>query len=231
MKKLLLLAVGLCLAAPSAYAVQINEWVSNDISTDDQEFIELYGTPAEDLTGLSIILIEGEGASKGIIDRVISLDGYSIPGDGYFVIGDALVSPDLEMSPGWIENGGNNIVLVRDLAQAGGTDIDTNDDCVEDLPIGTVVDAVGYGEPVDGDCMSYYGAVPVGPDGSYDPAGGARCCGAWAMICLNGTEPTGPGCALPDYEVGYATPGGPNDCLGPTSLDETSWGGVKALYR
>ena len=127
------------------------------------------------------------------------------------------------------------VILVYGLQQTAGTDIDTDDDCVEDLPIGTVIDAVGYGYGYEADdCITYYGAVPVGPDGSYDPAGGARCCdcdGNWFMICLNGTEPTGTGCALPDYEVGYATPGGPNDCLGVSGVEEGSWGNIKALYR
>lgn len=234
MKKLLLALAAICLIAPASYGLVINEWVSNDISTDDYEFIELCGAPNDVLDGLSIILIEGE-STKGMIDQVINLTGYTLDANGYFVIGDPLVNPDLEMAPGFIENGGNTIVLVYGLLQPLGTDIDTDDDCVEDLPIGTVIDAVGYGYGYgDPDCITYYGAVPVGPDGTYDPAGGARCCdciGGWFMICLNGTEPTGPGCALPDYEVGYATPGGPNDCLGISGVDDSSWGNIKALYR
>ena len=224
----LLVIAGLA-GATAAAAVTLNEWVSNDIGADDHEFIELMGEPGTSLDGYSVVLIEGEGTGAGTIDRVIDLTGYAIGASGYFVIGDPLVSPDLEMSAGFIENGGNNIILVQDIQQAVGTDIDTDDDCVEDLAIGTVVDAVGYGNV--GDCISYYGAVPVGPDGSYDPAGGAVCYGVWEIICLDGTEPTGPGCALPDYEVGYATPGALNDCLQATATEEASWGGIKALYK
>ena len=233
MKTLLLIAFAVCIAAP-VYGVQINEWVSNDISTDDHEFIELFGSPGEDLTGLSIVLIEGE-STKGMVDNIISLDGYFTDAAGYFVVGDPLVLPDIEMSPGWIENGGNNIILVYELeadVAVGVTDVDFDDDCVEDRTIGTIIDAVGYGYGYgDPDCITYYGAVPVGPDGNYDPAGGAWCCGAWAIICLNGTEPTGTGCASPDYLVGYATPGCLNDCFGPTAADNSTWGGVKSLYR
>jgi hypothetical protein len=224
-----LLLVGGLVGAGAAAAVTLNEWVSNDIGADDHEFIELLGEPGTDLDGYSVALIEGEGTGAGTIDRVIDLTGYSIGASGFFVIGDPLVSPDLEMGTGFIENGGNNIILVQDISQAQGTDIDTDNDGVEDLPIGTVVDAVGYGSA--GDFITYYGAIPVGPDGSYDPAGGAICYGAWEMICLDGTEPTGLGCALPDYDVGYATPGALNDCLEPTATNEASWGGIKALYR
>ncbi len=234
MRKLLLIsALVVCFVPATSGAVVINEWVSNDISTDDYEFIELCGTPGESLDGLSVILIEGE-SSKGMIDRVVGLTGYSIGANGYFVIGDPNVLPDIEMAPGFIENGGNTIVLVSGLLQPLGTDIDTDDDCVEDLPIGTVIDAVSYGYGyAAADCITYYGAVPVGPDGNYDPAGGARCCdctGEWAMICLNGTEPTGPGCEDP-YLVGFATPGAPNDCFVPTATEDASWTGVKAMYR
>lgn len=228
---ILISALVLSLVPATSGAVVLNEWVSNDISGDDYEFIELCGEPGESLDGLSVVIIEGEGTGKGLVDRIIGLTGYSIGSSGFFVIGDPNVSPDLQMSTGFIENGGNNIILVLDVVQGTGTDIDTDDDCVEDLPIGTVIDAVGYG--VSGDCYWYYGGVPVGPDGSYDPAGGARCCdcvGSWEIICLNGTEPTGPGCADP-YMVVYATPGGPNDCVSPSESDETSWTGVKALYR
>ena len=224
----LLVVAGLA-GATGAAGVTLNEWVSNDIGTDDHEFIELLGEPATSLDGYSVALIEGEGTGAGTIDRVIDLTGYAIGASGFFVIGDPLVSPDLEMGTGFIENGGNNIILVQDIQQAQGTDIDTDNDGVEDLPIGTVVDAVGYGG--DADHKTYYGAFPVGPDGSYDPAGGAICFGAWEMTCLDGTEPTGPGCTLPDYDVGYATPGAVNDCLEPTATDDASWGTIKALYR
>lgn len=235
MKKLLMVsALALCFIPCTSGAVVINEWVSNDISTDDFEFIELCGTPLESLDGLSVVLIEGEGTGKGTMDRVIDLTGYSIPADGYFVIGDPNVVPDLAMSAGFIENGGNTIVLVQDILLSQGTDVDTDDDCIEDLAIGTVIDAVGYGFGYSADdCATYYGAVPVGPDGSYDPAGGARCCdcvGDWGMICLDGTEPTGPGCTEP-FVVGYATPGSANDCWQPSAAENNSWSGVKVLYR
>jgi hypothetical protein len=225
----------------SAFGVMLlNEWVSNDISGDDYEFIEVHGTPGTDMTDYHIVLIEGEGSGKGLVDRIIDLTGV-MPADGYYVVGDPNVLPDLEMSTGFIENGGNNIILVQGaVAQVVGTDIDTDDDCVEDLPIGTVVDAVGYGYGFEADdCITYYGAFPVGPDntpsgGVYDPAGGARCpdcIGNWEIICLDGTEPTGPGCGYPPYLVGYATPGAMNDCSEPSAAEPTTWGSTKALFR
>ncbi len=242
MRKIMLtVLMAACLAiAGAANAVVINEWVSNDISGDDHEFIELCGNPGESLDGLTIVLVEGEGASSGLIDNIISLNGYSVGATGYFVVGDAAVNPDLELADGWIENGGNNILLLADF-DAGlypiGTDIDADGDCVADFSIGTVVDGVGYGIPDSGDCMTYYGITGVGPDGSYDPAGGARCddCdavgGEWYIICLNGTESTGSGCTVEDgYYVSYATPGATNACS-TVANQESTWGGVKDMYR
>ncbi|MFH1844622.1 MAG: hypothetical protein ABIF77_15585 [bacterium] len=227
--------------AVSANAVMINEWVSNDISTDDHEFIELCGEPYESLDGLTIVIIEGEGTGSGIIDRIWPLSGYSIGASGYFVYGDAAVSPDVVKSE-TIENGGNNILLLRDFDDTQfpvGTDIDAEDDCIADFPIGTVVDGVGYGYGGSAvDCAYYYDIPTVGPDGTYDPAGGARCddCdefGDWYMICMNGTEPapTGTVCLEADgYYIGWATPGAMNDCS-PVPTDPTTWGQMKALYR
>lgn len=231
-----LFAMALGLAGPAS-AVMINEWVSNDISGDDYEFIELCGEPGESLDGLTLILIEGE-TSRGNIDFVLDLTGNSIGATGYFVVGDALVNPDIELTPGWIENGGNNILLVRDFTGALNDDIDTDDDCVEDVAIGAIVDGVGYGRPdiAPPDCITYYGIPGVGPDNTYDPAGGARCADCdvdadWRILCLDGTEPSGPGCTQADgYYVENATPGAPNAC--PAVANEAhSWSGVKGLYR
>jgi hypothetical protein len=242
MRRLFLtLALAGCFAlavSASASAVMIlNEWVSNDVSTDDHEFIELHGTPGTDMTNYHIVVIEGEGSGAGVIDRIYDLVGL-MPADGYYVIGDPAVSPDLEKTT-TLENGGNNIILVYgDVLQAIGFDVDPDDDCVEDYPIGNVVDAVGYGYGYSGaDCITYYGATPVGPDGTYDPAGGARCpdcVGNWEMICLNATEPppTGSDCVVPDeYLVYRATPGSCNACFEPTAAEPMSWGSAKALFR
>ncbi len=229
----LFLLAGLALAAP-AQGAMINEFVANDIGTDDYEFVELCGNPGESLDGLWLVLIEGEGSGAGVIDAAIALSGYVIGSNGHFVIGGTNVSPDLPMANGWIENGGNNILLVRDFNGAVGQDIDTDNDCVADLGIGVIVDGVGYG--LTGDCMNYYGITSIGPDGTFSPAGGARCedcnpSGAWYIICLNGTEPTGPGCLESSgYLIPRASPGAINLC-GPVPAESASWGALKSTFR
>lgn len=230
----------ICFGFGVANAVMINEWVSNDLSTDDYQFIELCGDPGESLDGLTIVMVEGEGTGAGLIDYVFDLTGYSITASGLFVMGNANVLPDYQIDGGFLENGGNNILLVQGFNSTEGTDIDVDDDCVADFSIGTIVDGVGYGYGYGAaDCITYYGIPDVGPDGTYDPAGGARCdhCdligGEWFMICINGTEPgpTGSECLEADgYYIGWATPGQTNDCS-PVPTENNSWGGLKSQYR
>jgi len=226
--------------------VLINEWASNNPGTDEWEFVELVGVPFTLLDNLSIVLIEGEGSGKGVVDRIIDLTGYTIPDDGYFVIGDANVNPDLQMPINFIENGGNNILLVEGVSVTVNQDIDVDDDGIEDMPIGLAVfDGVGYGTPTgpDPDAITYCGAWPVGPDYQYDPAAGARCSifwctqvPIWATLCMAGTIPGGV-CDFAGYDVEFATPGAPNACsAGPVSVGEaglelSTWGRIKATYR
>lgn len=62
--------------------IVINEVFYDDPSTDDEGFIELYGEPGMMLTGFSV---KGLDQTCGTI-CTISLDGYTVPADGFFVI-------------------------------------------------------------------------------------------------------------------------------------------------
>ncbi|GJM44430.1 MAG: hypothetical protein DHS20C21_12720 [Gemmatimonadota bacterium] len=213
-----------------AQAPQLNEIVSNDISGDDHEFIEICGDPFTDLSGYSIVEIEGDATSStGTIDHVHNLAGV-IGASGIYTIGHAAITCADELLDRSVENGGKTILLVLNSTAVVGMDIDADDDGNADGPIGTIVDAVGMGQPGD---LTYYGAPFIGPDGSFDPAGVARCedcTGAWGIICLDGTEPTGPGCDTGVYSQAYASPCVGNSC-GPVSVDENTWGATKALYK
>lgn len=245
MKKvtLCLVAAAACLVfAGAAFAQTLNEVVLNDSSTDDHEFVEICGDPGSDVTGLTVIVIEGEGTtSKGLIDRAFALSGV-IGANGFFTLGDPAVNPD-QIKSDTIENGGGTILLVRDFTGSVGQDLDADDDCMEDGPFpGTILDGVGTARPSSGDC-TYYGVPTLGPDtgtdgtADFDVAGVVRCAdcdGDWGMICLDGTEPTGAGCdtdnAFNPYFVTFASPGSGNLC-GPVSVDESTWGQIKGNYR
>lgn len=228
---LVVMGASLALAA-AASAQTLNEIVSNDISTDDYEFVEICAQPGFLMDGITLVEIEGEIPAAGTIDKAIPLSGVVGP-SGLFTIGHANIAcADMLLSAS-IENGGKTILLVSGFVGTVGTDYDTNDDGLLEGPVGTVIDAVGMGVPGD---LIYLGAPFIGPDGSFDPAGVARCgdCdGDWGMICLDGTEPTGTACVLggdPAYVETLASPCAANSC-GTVSVEGSTWGNTKALYR
>ncbi|GJM26519.1 MAG: hypothetical protein DHS20C16_29340 [Phycisphaerae bacterium] len=174
-----------CDALPSNLV--INEFVVSHDGTQDQEFVEIKGDPLDLLCGLSIVVIEGETLSKGNVDLLVSLDdcGGGIPcaldSEGYFVAGGSGVGADLVIGTGIgrFENGTQTIALVRNVTVSPNDDIDTEaggGDGVEDVSVGIVLDAVAV---IDDDYpvsdAVYFGAIPLGPDGTTVPAGGARC--------------------------------------------------------
>lgn len=234
-----------------AGAASLNEAVFNDISTDTHEFIEVCGAPGENLNGLTLVVIESDktaGGQEGTIDVAISLTGQTVPASGRFTVGNAAVSPNIVVGANTLENGAGTLLLVSGFTGAVGMDIDTNNDCLADGSIGTIVDGVALfassSTTAPGpDCTAYYGVPQLGPDtgtggtSTFDVAGVARCeecTGDWGMICLDGTEPTGPGCdvnnAFNPYFVQFASPGAGNTCP-PVSVEESSWGFIKGQYR
>ncbi len=242
-----LLASAACLGLASlAGAASLNEIVFNDISTDDREFIEICGSPGESLDGLTAVVIESDktaGGQEGTIDVAVSLTGQVVPANGRFVIGNAAVAPNIVIGANSLENGAGTVLLVSGFTSAVGFDVDANNDCLADGPIGLIVDGVAI-FATGTDCTAYYGAPQLGPDtgddgtATFDVAGVVRCeecSGTWGMICLDGTEPTGPGCDTTNpfnpYLVPFATPGAENLCPGPVSVEPSTWGTIKAMYR
>ena len=161
----------------------LNELYVSHASTDDMEFVEILGTPFAPLDYLMVLVVEGEGGGAGTLDKAWDLTGYQVPDDGYFVLGDTLVANmDFDLgADNAIENGTETIYLVNAIDQAGvdavlallGTDIDPDDDGITLLPgMVALIDVVGIVEgayPVYDQVFD--NAFPVGPDGSYLPAG------------------------------------------------------------
>ena len=117
-------------------------------SDDGQSFVELYGTPGSDLTGLTI---EGINGSNGAVTHSIALSGL-IPADGLFVLADTFSGggtavPDADLLASFdFQNGPDSIVL-RDGV--------------------LVVDSLGYGVFGAGDVFAGEGSsAPDPPAGS-----------------------------------------------------------------
>ena len=83
-----MLLLGLALTATAQ--VMLNEFVYDTQSTDDPTimFVELYGPAGTDLTGWSLVGINGNGSAAYL---TVPLSG-TIPADGYFVVGDSAVA-------------------------------------------------------------------------------------------------------------------------------------------
>jgi len=206
----------------SAQEVFINEIYASHDGTDDREFVELVATPNMALDGYMVLVVDGDGATRGILDRVWDLAGYVVPADGYFVLGDAAV-PEADHVVGnsnVIENGTEVFYLIETadpafFSAASGSQVDADGNLVTDIAVHantTIVDLVAL---VDDDYPQtdsvYDGALALGPDGASIPAGVFRSTdapGAWCGATFLDADPD----LNTDVE---RTPGGRNvDCNG-----------------
>ncbi len=81
----------------------INEVDYDQDGTDTTEFVELKGPPSQDLSTLQIRFVNGAG---GAVYLTQALTGSSMPGDGYFVFGNAAVTNvDLTFANNTLQNG------------------------------------------------------------------------------------------------------------------------------
>lgn len=186
---------GACVLSSGAFAsVLINEVFVNPPGTDNGfEYFELIGNSNESLNGLTLLTIEGDGASAGTIDVALSLNGMSIGSNGLFLWRDASgnipwIHPDTlaaqsgpsagtsvhvaDFNPD-IENGSNSYMLVTGFTgQAGTTDVDTNNDGVLDsTPWSSVLDAVALIENDGASNFGYaddVGGFNFGPDAGFN---------------------------------------------------------------
>ena len=166
-------------AAQASAQVAINEIRIDQSGTDNDEYFELIGIPAGDLSGLtSLVIGDGTGGS-GTIEAVVDLAGQAIPPSGFFVAAEATFTlgiADFTTSLNFENSDNVTHLLVSGFTGANGDDLDTNDDCVLDVtPWTTVVDGLALIEeanpPTGTEC--HYGdnlmLAVVGPDGTFVP--------------------------------------------------------------
>lgn len=181
MKKFSLIAGCSLALASTSLGQSLNEIYASHSSTDNEEFIEVVGTPNASLDGFMLLIIEGDSGGQGVLDQAIDLTGQVLSATGYFVAGTTGGSlvPDLAIgTDNVIENGTDTFYLISTTDVAGvsalvTTDLDTDDDFVTDLAgLGTVtiVDVVAMTDGDVGD-ETYDGATVIGPDGTNLPAG------------------------------------------------------------
>ena len=88
----------------------VNEFYYDTPGADSGCFIEIYGTGNASLDGITIVGVNGNG---GVDYATIDLTGYTIPGDGFFVIGEFSSVPNVDLvdSVADLQNGPDNIEL------------------------------------------------------------------------------------------------------------------------
>ena len=64
--------------------VVINELDPSGPGIDNMEFVELYGSPNEDLAGYIVVVFNGSNTQS---NNVFDLTGYSLDASGFFLIG------------------------------------------------------------------------------------------------------------------------------------------------
>ena len=167
-----LFALSLLVTASAFGQAQIYEIRIDEPSTDLNEYFELAGTPATDLTGLTYIVIGDGAGGSGTVEEVTDLTGQAIPGSGFFVAAEAtflLGSADLTTDLAFENSDNVTHLLVSGWSGTNGDDLDTNDDGTLDVtPWTSIVDCVALVEDL-GSGELVYCATQVGPDGSNVP--------------------------------------------------------------
>jgi len=173
------------LVASASAQVRINETLANPPGGDQGfEWLELLSdAPNFDMTGLTILVIEGDdngnGAGPaGTIDQVLSLSGRATGANRLFLWKDNANNVPLEgfdpstvvygqdFAPD-IENGANTYLIVEGFTGAVGQDLDTgvNDGVLDITPWRRVVDAIGAREGDVADGLGFQYATQFGgPD-------------------------------------------------------------------
>ena len=141
----------------------INEFSASTTGTD-VEYIEVLAAPGADLSGYSLLEIEGDsGSPLGQVDGVWTLPALDADGRGLL----SLTANDLE-------NGTLTLLLVQGTIDAG-IDVDTNDDgTIDDAIAFTVVDGIAVNDGDAGD-LTYAVTLDVAYDGAdFAPGGASR---------------------------------------------------------
>ncbi len=164
MKKTFLLAtIVLGAVANAQVSPVINEFVANHTGTDTLEFVEVFASPNADLSGFTVLHIEGDTTGAGVVDSVFAL--------GTANAGGFWTTP---FQNNEIENGSITLLLVAGFSGTDGMDLDTNNDGVFDLtPWNAIMDSVAVSD--GGATDFWYSTVVLTPnfDGDPNTPGGA----------------------------------------------------------
>jgi hypothetical protein len=183
---------------PGDTAVVINELDSDTPGVDEAEFVELFdgGGGNTPLDGLAVVFYNG---SSDLSYASFDLDGFSTDADGYFVLGNAAVTPDIIFASNGLQNGADAVAVYAADAAAfpNNTAVTTTD----------LVDAVVY-DTADADDAGLLPLLNAGQP-QVDESGGGASADDSIQRCPNGSG----GARNTDTFATWApTPGAANVC-------------------
>ena len=153
--------------------VSINELRIDQPSTDNDEYVELFGEPGASLDGLSFMVIGDGSGGSGTIEALVDLSGNTLDENGFFLIAEATFSlgtADLTTALNFENSDNVTHLVVRNTSLSVGDDVDTDDDGIVDVSgLEDVVDSVALIESV-GTGELVYSTTVVGPNGTFVPA-------------------------------------------------------------
>jgi hypothetical protein len=154
MKKLYFLLFSLLLTTLTYSQPVINEVDADTPGTDTLEFIEIFWTPNTALDGYVVVLFNG---SSDISYGAYDLDGFSTDANGFFILGNSAVFPEITFAGNFLQNGQDAVAIYLDDATnfpngtaitatnlVGGVVYDTDD--ADDAGLLAVIGGIQYNE-------------------------------------------------------------------------------------
>ncbi len=168
----------------------INEFVSNHVGTDTHEFIEVWGDASTDYSAFSVLEIDGDDTSTGVIDNVFTVG--TADANGYWTTG---------FLNNQVENGTVTLLLVEGFTGSSGDDLDSdNNGQFETKPWTRLVDSIAVKDGGVNDRTYASTVLKADFDGiSFVPGGASR--------IPNGTDTDTPGDWLRNDFDGEGLPG------------------------
>ena len=177
---------------------------------DNDEYVELSGTPGSSLIGLTLVVL-GDSSSlpgeSGIIESITDLSGLSVPASGLVLVAEdtftlATADATLDLS---FENSDNiTLLLVSNFTGENGQNLDVDNDGVLDVtPWDAIIDVVALIEEDNPPVATelHYGPPTAGPDGTFAPGHVYLCGDTWMVGAFD-----------PADALAADTPGALNPC-------------------
>lgn len=142
----------------------INEFSANTTGTD-VEYVEIFGEPGTDFSAYTLLEVEGDAPSIGLVDEVIAIG--TTDANGFYLA---------SLAANTLENGSVSLLLVSNFSGTLGLDLDVDDDGFLDdgNPLwDELIDSVAILDGGTGDAAYGVPALASGFDGLTNTPGGA----------------------------------------------------------